>query len=210
MKQYWTIVGLLLLFFLIAFVAIEQLQLPLLVDPRDRMATASLGVASLSIGLLVGDIILPVPSSLIMVANGALFGIGLGTLLSAIGGLGAATLGFAIGRRGGFLLNRFVPAPDRQRADRLLARWGTLAIILTRPLPLLAETTAIMAGTSSMSWKRLVLGAFLGTLPTAIVYAVTGAVAASFESTALAFGLVLATAGIFWIASDRWNRGNKS
>ena len=209
MKPYLTIAILLLLFFLGAFVLVEQLQIPLLIDPSDRMATASLGDAFLGVVLLVGDIFLPVPSSLIMVANGALFGVFWGTLLSVLGSLGAAVLGFGIGRRGGKLLERFVSLADRQRADRLLNKWGALAIILTRPLPLLAETTAIMAGTSSMSWKSLLSGALLGNLPAAIVYAITGSLAASFESAALSFGLVLAVAGIFWWASDRWSRANQ-
>jgi uncharacterized membrane protein YdjX (TVP38/TMEM64 family) len=206
MKQYWTIVGLLLLFFLTAFVIVEQLQLPLLVNPQDYFATANFKVASLSVGLLIGDIILPIPSSFVMVANGALFGISGGTVLSVLGSLGAAAIGFGIGRQGGPLLNRFVPLSDRQNADRLLSKWGTLAIILTRPLPLLAETTVIMAGTSSMAWQNLFLGTFLGTLPTALLYAVTGALAASFESTTLAFGLVIAIAGFFWLISSRWHQ----
>ena len=209
MKQYWTIISLLLLFFLITFVIIEQLQLPVLVDVKDYMSTASFGVACLGIGLLIGDIFLPIPSSLIMVANGALFGIGLGTLLSVIGSLGAVVVGFGIGRRMRQFLDRVLPSAERQRAERLLTQWGALAIILTRPLPLMAETIVIIAGASSMSWSRLLLAAFLGTLPIAIVYAVTGAVAASLESTALAFGLVLATAGIFWIVSARWSQINK-
>ena len=209
MKQYLIVTSLLLLFFLIAFIIFEQLQLPFLVNPTDRWVTANFGVACFSVGLLMGDVFLPIPSSLIMVANGALFGMGVGTLLSVVGNLGAAAIGFSIGRRGGKLLDRVVPSADRQAADRLLSKWGTLAIILTRPLPLLAETTVIVAGTSSMAWKNLWLGTFLGTLPIAIVYAVTGALAASFESTALAFGLVMATAGIFWVVSNRWNRFNK-
>ena len=86
---------------------------------------------------------LPVPFSLVMVAHGALFGVAVGTtLLSVVGSTVAALVGFALGRRGGPLLTRLVPPEERVRADRLLTRWGTLAIIVTRPVPLLAETTA--------------------------------------------------------------------
>ena len=203
-------IGLLLLFFLTTFVIVEQLHIPILVNPSAYLAKASLGVACLSVALLVGDVFIPVPSSLIMVANGALFGIVPGTILSVIGGLGAAAVGFGLGRRGGLFLDRFVPAVNLQQADRLLAKWGILALILTRPFPLLAETTVIMAGTSSMPWRRLWLGVFGGTLPTAIVYAVTGALATSFESATLAFSLVLAIAGIVWMVGTYWgNRAKK-
>ncbi len=94
------------------------------------------------------DVALSVPSSLVMVAHGAHLGVVIGTVLSVVGSTGAALVGFALGRRGGPLLARLVPPEERTRADRLLARWGTLAIIITRPVPLLAQTTAVMAGTS--------------------------------------------------------------
>ena len=114
------------------------------------MTQATVGVACLRLFLLIGDVFLPVPSSLVMVTNGALFGIVLGTALSAIGSLGAAAIGFGIGHRGGSFLHRFVPVLGLQQANHLLHKWGMLAIILTRPFPLLAETTVVMAGNSSM------------------------------------------------------------
>lgn len=144
---------------------------------------------------------LPVPPSLVMVAHGALFGVVVGTLLSVVGNTGAALFGFFVGRRGGPLLARFVSA--QERADGLLARWGTLAIIVTRPVPLLAETTVVMAGASPLGWRRVALAALVGNLPVALVYALTGAVAASFESGALVFGLVLVVACLSWLVGRR-------
>ena len=134
-----------------------------------------------------------------MVAHGALFGVLWGTVLSLIGSVGAAVFGFAIGRRGGRLLERVVTPAERARASSILARWGTLAIIVTRPVPLLAETVAIMAGASSMSWRALVLASIAGSLPPALLYALTGAAVADLQNTALMFGVVLAVAGLFWL-----------
>jgi uncharacterized membrane protein YdjX (TVP38/TMEM64 family) len=119
------------------------------------------------------------------------------------GGALAALLGFALGRRGGRLSVRLVPPGERARADRLLARWGTLAIIVTRPVPLLAETTVIMAGASPLGWRRVALAALAGSLPGALLYALTGAVAASFQNGALVFVLVLFVAGVSWLVG-RW------
>jgi uncharacterized membrane protein YdjX (TVP38/TMEM64 family) len=133
-----------------------------------------------------------------MVANGALFGIALGTLLSFAGTLGCGLVGFGLGRRGGPLLNRLVPAEEQARANRLLDRWGELAIVATRPVPILAETISILAGASTMGWRRMTLATAAGALPCALLYAVVGATAATFDSTAAAFALVLALAGIFW------------
>jgi len=50
----------------------------------------------------------------------------------------------------------------------LLARRGTLAIIVTRPVLLLSETTALMAGASPLGWRRVALAALAGSLPGAL------------------------------------------
>lgn len=199
MKKYLTIIGCLLLFFVFMFLIVEQLNLPILTDPSYLMETKSISTAFAGLALLTLDIFLPVPSSLIMIANGALFGIVFGSLLSLVGNLSAALIGFFIGRRGGSLLDQFISRSQRSQANRLLEKWGLLAIIVTRPLPLLAETTVIMAGTSAISWQRMALASLAGALPASLLYAITGATAASFNNSLLTFGLVLLIAGGFWL-----------
>jgi uncharacterized membrane protein YdjX (TVP38/TMEM64 family) len=142
-----------------------------------------------------------------MVMHGALFGIALGAAASMVGSIGAALVGFGIGRRGGPLLDRLLPASERARADALLARWGTLAIVVSRPICLLAETTAILAGASrSVSWARMTAAAAIGSLPAAVLYAIAGAVAASFENLLVVFAIVLALAAVTWAAEGRFAR----
>jgi len=67
-------------------------------------------------------VFIPVPSSVVMIANGALFGVAVGTSLSLLGSLGAAALGFLIGRRSTRLLERLVSPAEKARADELLRR----------------------------------------------------------------------------------------
>lgn len=219
MKRYLLIMALMMAAFLILFFIVEALGVPLLTDPTPWMKQGGMLAAGLGVGLLIADVLLPVPSSLVMVAHGALFGVLIGTLLSLIGSVGAALFGFAIGRRGGRLMERLVSAEERARAARLLQRWGMLAIIVTRPIPLLAETVAIMAGsmtagvksgdTSSateaplLGWWQIAVAAFAGSLPPALLYALTGAAVANFQSTVLMFGLVMLIAGFFWFIGQR-------
>lgn len=185
------------------FLLVEALNVTLLKEPSFWLEQAGVLAGFAGVCLLVSDVALPVPSSLVMVAHGALFGVAIGTLLSLVGSTGAALVGFAIGRRGGPLLARLVPAEERRQADRLLIRWGMLAIIVTRPVPLLAETTAIVVGTSPLGWGRVALAALAGSVPSALLYALTGAVAASFQNGALVFGPVLLVASAFWLVG-RW------
>lgn len=200
MKRYLLIAATLIVFFTILFVIVETLHVPLLSDPTPWMKHGGVVAASVGVGLLIADVLLPVPSSLVMVAHGALFGVLWGTTLSLIGSVGAAIFGFAIGRRGGRLMERIVTPAERERAGDILARWGTLAVIVTRPVPLLAETVAIMAGATTMTWRSLMLASFAGSLPPALLYALTGAAVADLQNTALMFGVVLLVAGVFWLA----------
>lgn len=199
MKRYLLTVVALIVLFTILFVIVEALGVPLLSDPTPWMKHGGVLAACIGVGLLIADVLLPVPSSIVMVAHGALFGVLWGTILSLVGSVGAAVFGFAIGRRGGRLLERAVTPAERERASSILARWGTLAIIVTRPVPLLAETVAIMAGASSMSWRTIVVASIAGSLPPALLYALTGAAVADLQNTALMFGVVLLVAGVFWL-----------
>lgn len=186
-------------FFLLLFFAVEALGVQLLTDPTPWMRHGGVLAAALGVSLLIADVLLPVPSSLVMVAHGALFGVLIGTLLSLLGSVGAALFGFAIGRRGGRLLERIVTPEERARADRMLARWGAVAVVVTRPIPILAETVAIMTGTSSVGWLRMALASFAGSLPPALLYALTGAAYANFQSVVLMFAATLLIAGSFWL-----------
>src|SRR2546427_737780 len=162
MKRYLLVMMSMMAFFLGLFFIVEALGVPLLADPTPWMRHGGVLAAILGVSLLIADVLLPVPSSLVMVAHGALFGVVVGTLLSLLGSVGAALFGFAIGRRGGRFLARVVSPEERARADYLLGRWGSLAIVVTRPIPVLAETVAIMAGVTPMSWSRVALASLVG------------------------------------------------
>ncbi len=203
MKRHLIIMGVMIASFLLLFIVVEALGVPLLTDPTPWMGRGGVAAAAAGVGLLVADVLLPVPSSLVMVAHGALFGVAVGTILSLTGSVGATLFGFAIGRRGGRMMERLVTVAERERADRLLKRWGALAIIVTRPVPLLAETVAIMAGTSSLGWWSVTGAALAGSLPPALLYAITGASVANLQNTTLVFGLVMLIAVAFWVFG-RW------
>jgi uncharacterized membrane protein YdjX (TVP38/TMEM64 family) len=198
MRRYWSVVAGLLALFTVLFLAVEALGVPLLTDPGPWLDADAVPAATVGVGLLVVDVVLPVPSSLVMIAHGAAFGPLIGTVLSLAGSLGAALLGFGLGRRGGAALDRLVSPGERRRADALLDRWGLLAVLVTRPVPLLAETTVILAGTSRLGWGRTALAAALGSLPAALLYALAGSVAAGLANPVAVFALVLLLAGATW------------
>ena len=110
---------------LLLFGLVEALGIPLLTNPTASLTRLGALAAPLGVALLVADVVLPVPSSLVMVARGAPFGVAVGALLSLVGSLGAGLFGFGLGRRG----RAAAPPPRsggrtgaRQRAARPLGR----------------------------------------------------------------------------------------
>jgi uncharacterized membrane protein YdjX (TVP38/TMEM64 family) len=187
------------------FVAVEAAGFSLLTDPTPAMARVPLAAAAaIGVTLLVVDVVLPVPSSVVMVLHGALFGAVAGSLLSMAGAVGATVAGYLLGRGGAPLVARVAPPAEQDRAAALLGRWGPLAIVVTRPLPLLAETTAIVAGTTrALSVPRVALWAAVGAAAPAVAYAVAGASAAGGADLPLVFAAVLALAGVTWLVGRR-------
>ena len=94
------------------------------------------------------------------------------------------------------MVTRLVPEEERRRADRFLLRWGTVGVVLSRPVPLLAETVSFMAGASPLRWRAALGAAALGCVPAAAVYAVAGALAASFATGAVVFVAVVVVAAV--------------
>lgn len=98
MKPFWKMAFAVLLCFLLLFALVSASGVPL-----EQMALSGLRAsgpvlgALASIALLTVDVFLPVPSSVIMVANGALYGPWLGAALSLLGGLGATAVGYGSG-----------------------------------------------------------------------------------------------------------------
>jgi uncharacterized membrane protein YdjX (TVP38/TMEM64 family) len=202
MNRYAWIGAAMILVFAALFGLVELLDVGILGDPSTVMSHGGLAAAAVGIGLLVADVLIPVPSSVVMVAHGALFGVALGSAVSLLGNLGAAWFGFWIGRRGGPMLDRVMSEDERRRGDAMLARWGMMAIVVTRPVPMLAETMVILAGTSGLGWGQLTLATLAGSLPAAVLLAAAGATGMALDSALLVFVLVLLISGGFWL----WGR----
>lgn len=197
MKHYAGLVAALVV--ILAFAVVGATGVPVLTDPLPALDVGGIAAAGVGVGLLVADVVLPVPSSSVMLAHGALFGVLGGALLSLSGALGAAMLGFLLGRRGSPLVAPLVPARERARANGVIERWGFLAVIVTRSVPVLSETVAVMGGASPMPPRTMALGSVVGALPAAVLYAVAGSLAAGFVSAAVVFGVVMLLAAVAWL-----------
>lgn len=174
-----------------AFLVAESADVPLLTADawrRDGLTGVAVLVGAV---LLLADVVLPVPSSLVMISLGASLGVPLAAVLSWSASTAAALVGFWLGRR---MSRRARPSP---RLARALDRWGLLLIVVTRPVPILAETTAITAGmVGTVGWRRTALGSLIGTLPPAVAYSAAGAWAMD-----AAGAVTLVLCGLFGVAA---------
>lgn len=204
LSGYWAVAGAVAALFLTAFVAVSAFGGTVFTDPKESLGGPLAGV--LGVALLVSDSVLPVASSVVMVSLGALYGPAGGIALALLGRLGCFLVGFGVGRRTGGRLLRAVPASQRERGEDLLARRGAFAVVVTRPLPILGDTVAILAGASRMSWRRGAVAATVGSLPEAVAYSLSGALAASTADAALVWAAFVVVAGVFWVAAGRTSR----
>src|SRR5688572_11027427 len=118
------LVGAVCLLLLLLFVGASAAGVPYL-ESTDWMSAYSAPTAAvLGNLLLVMDVLLPVPSSLLMVANGALLGLVWGSLATLVSATLGGLLAFWIGRRGSRVVARFVGPDELERADRFFRRWG--------------------------------------------------------------------------------------
>jgi len=158
------------------------------------------GSAALIIALLVLDVFLPVPSSVVMVLSGAVFGVLWGALFALIGSVVGQWVGFEMVRRFGRGAASRV-AGDRELRDvnRFFEQYGAAAVIATRPLPIVMETMSLVAGLSKMSRQVFLSAALVGTVPIVLVYAYAGAVSRQAGSWVPAIVMLVAIGGAGWL-----------
>jgi uncharacterized membrane protein YdjX (TVP38/TMEM64 family) len=180
--------------------------------PLDQMATdwlddAGLGSAGLIVGLLAADVLLPIPSSLVMVLSGAAFGVVWGSLLSLTGSILGEWLGFEMVRRFGRRVTRSVAGDGELAAvSRFFERHGAVAVMVTRPLPIVMETMSLAAGLSGMTRRVFLIASLVGTAPIVVVYAYAGAVSREVGSLLPAAVILVTLTAAAWL----WYRSRSS
>jgi uncharacterized membrane protein YdjX (TVP38/TMEM64 family)/precorrin-6B methylase 2 len=138
--------------------------------------------------LLAVDILLPLPSSLISTAAGFLLGLVRGLFTSWIGMTASCVIGFWLGKKyGRSAACKIVGESELERLEVLSRRVGNWVIVISRPVPMLAEASVLFAGISGMSTSQFLLLTTLSNLGISAVYAAVGALSANANSFLLAF-----------------------
>src|SRR4051794_9095477 len=160
--------------------------------------------AALISGFLALDVVLPVPSSMVSTAAGAVMGMARGTAVVWVGMMAGSVLGYALGARATGVTGRFVGADSLARAERVAAAYGDWAIVVCRPVPVLAEASVVLAGLVHTPWPRFLALTAASNLGIAIAYAAIGAYSMSAGSFLLTFAGAILLPGLAMLIARLW------
>jgi uncharacterized membrane protein YdjX (TVP38/TMEM64 family) len=164
--------------------------------------------AAILSGFLALDVVLPVPSSMVSTAAGVVFGLARGTAVVWVGMMTGSILGYLLGDRAAGWARRFVGPGEIARAERVASTYGDWAIVVCRPVPVLAEATVILAGLVHTPWPRFLGLTAAANLGIAVAYAAIGAYSMSVGSFLLTFaGAILLPGAAMAVARMRERRG---
>ena len=128
-----------------------------------------------TIMLLISDLFLPLPATIIMSAAGYLYGALFGSLISIAGSFASGSLGYWLCRSfGESAAKKILGAEDYERGTKISRSSGSWIVVLSRWLPVFPEVVACMAGLTRMSAMKFHLALLTGTIPMATVYAYIG------------------------------------
>ena len=135
------------------------------------------------IGVLATDIFLPVPSSAVSTWAGGVLGFGPALVSSWIGMTVGSVVGFGLARLFGsrFAL-LFAQDTDLEALRGTTQKYGPVTLLVTRPLPILAEATVLLMGASRLSWRRFIWPVVSGNLLVSAVYSVCGVISEEYDS----------------------------
>ncbi|HEY0966509.1 MAG TPA: VTT domain-containing protein [Opitutaceae bacterium] len=157
------------------------------------------------IGLLVVDLFLPVPGTVVMSALGYMYGTLMGGAVSATGsflsGLLAYFLCRKLGRRAAI---RLAGEKDLVKGEKLFAHSGGWLVAFSRWLPVFPEVIACMAGLTRMPPAAFMTALACGSVPMGFTYAAIGNLGVESPGAALALSAVVPLA--LWLPFNRWLR----
>lgn len=173
-------------------------------DFLDTASKYSLWVALILGGLLATDILVPVPSSLVSTAAGFFLGFAGGLATSLIGMTISCVLGYWLGAHFGRpLTSRLVGKKELAQLETITNEYGRWAVVIARPIPVLAEASILVAGVSRMERFEFYSLCLLSNLGISAVYAAVGSVSASTSVFLLAFAGAVLIPGVIMLATKK-------
>ena len=154
---------------------------------RDYFIAPILGIpyvwrVFLFLGLMIlQSLFAPIPSELILLSGGIIFGLGWGSVIGVFGSMFSAAITFYLSKRGG---RAIIDASGEKVGiikrtififDEWINQWGLWAILVGRAVPVIMfDPISYAAGLANVKDWHYFLATFIGSIPRAIFYAFLG------------------------------------
>ena len=192
----WGVVASVVLAVVIVPFALFEASILGAVEALTGSDTGRLAIALTIALLLASDVFLPIPSSVLATISGLSLGLGPGALVTWAGMQAGALIGYAVGRSAGTgAVAWFVGSAELERAARSHRRWGWFSLVASRAVPVLAESSVLLAGTVRMPMARFAWFTGAANAGVALVYAAVGAYAVEARAFLLAFAASVVVPG---------------
>lgn len=130
---------------------------------------------AMGIVLLMGDLLLPLPATLVMSALGYIYGPVVGGLIAAAGSFVAGAFGYWLCRlMGEKAARKILGAKDYEKGQKLSGKLGGWVVVLSRWLPMFPEVISCIAGMVRMPAIQFHLALACSAIPMGFVYAFIG------------------------------------
>lgn len=158
-------------------------------------------------GLLAVDIALPIPSSAVSTYGGSILGWGWATLASWLGMMCGSLIGYSLARLIGHrFVDRVTDQQDQRSLGRFTEKFTTWTVVLTRPLPVLAEATMLMLGALKIPLRQILFPLLASNLVIAAAYSAVGAWSIQHDATlAVLIASVIVPLAFTWIVRQYWH-----
>ena len=154
--------------------------------------------------LLALDVFLPVPSSIVSTGAGVLLGFWPGAAVIWIGMTLGCLIGYVFGAYAAGPARRLVGADGLANAGKVMEQYGPWAIVICRPIPVLAESSVVFAGLVRTPLVPFLWLTALADFGIAIAYAAVGAFSMQAGSFLLTFAGAIALPGLALLAGKMW------
>jgi len=128
--------------------------------------------------MAIQGLLVPIPSEIVLLATGIIWGLVGGGIMGIIGSMVAALVCYYISRKGGRpLVEKFIGEKALFLADNFIRKYGMGTIIVARFLPFVAfDPISYVAGLVDLDVKKYSIGTFIGSIPRAFFFSWLGSI----------------------------------
>jgi uncharacterized membrane protein YdjX (TVP38/TMEM64 family) len=129
-----------------------------------------------------------------MYVNGYVLGIIGGSIISFVSLITSSIIGYYLGR----LTSAGLKTTTELKSQLFLNKYGAMAVLLTRGIPILSESVCLVSGYNKMPFNQYLIYNVIGYIPLCILYAYCGSLGYDKNIFLFSFGCSLLISALFW------------